>query len=260
MLVLAYPIVRPMGLPISIDVTTTKTFQVIDNLKPGSKVAFTSDFAGGIAIPEMYPMCKILIQHLFLKPGIIVIFLAMNTLSPILMDKIMSEINKNGKEYGKDYVYLGYTAGGLTASTLLADNLLSATNVDFYGKPLSGFPAMNGIKGATDFALVICCAQQDYNFWLGPWQAKYGVPVILGVAGVNVADAMIYWNSNQIVGFVKGARGAAEYEKVLGYPGDAIASMDAQSLTQLLVIGLIIVGNVKFFLYDKKALKKEVIK
>jgi hypothetical protein len=254
---LAYPLLWPIGLPISIDVTTAETFDVLENLEPGSRVAMHAR-VGGVTLPELYPIAKAMIQHLWTIDDVKIIFLTFGVDSPVWQDKIMSEIDMKGREYGVDYVYLGYTPGGLTAQAMMADDLPALVSVDYYGTPFNELPGngaiMEGITNAADFDLLIDIEGSGYENFLGPWQAKYGTPTILGVQSVNIPGTIIYWDAGQIIGFIKGARGAAEYENLIGKPGDAVAGMDAQSLAHVTVLLLIILGNIKYYLYDKKSI------
>ena len=47
-------------------------------------------------------------------------------------------------------------------------------------------------------------------------------------------------------------KGAAEYEQLIGKPGTASVGMDAQSLTHLLIVIFVIVGNIQYFLSKRK--------
>jgi hypothetical protein len=260
-LALAYPLIFPIGLPISIDDTTAETFNVIDNLEPGSRIAFHAR-VGGVTLPELYPIAKAIIQHLWEIEDVKLIFLTFGVDSPVWQDKIMSEIDMRGREYGVDYVYLGYTPGGLTAQTMMADDLPSLVSVDYYGTPFNELPnngaIMKDIKTAADFDILIDIEGSGYENFLGPWQAKYGTPTILGVQAVNIPGTIVYWEAGQIIGYIKGARGAAEYENLIGKPGDAVAGMDAQSLAHITVMILIILGNINYFLSERKGTRLEV--
>ena len=52
-----------------------------------------------------------------------------------------------------------------------------------------------------------------------------------------------YYASEQITALIKGSRGGAELELVSNNPGSGIKYIDIQSIAQLFVIFLIIVGN-----------------
>ena len=47
-------------------------------------------------------------------------------------------------------------------------------------------------------------------------------------------------------------KGAAEYEQLLKKPGSASVGMDAQSITHLLIVLFVVVGNIQYFVSKKK--------
>jgi len=55
-----------------------------------------------------------------------------------------------------------------------------------------------------------------------------------------------YHDSGQIVGFLGGLKGAAEYEALVGAPGEGIRGMDAQTISHLFIVLMIILGNVGY--------------
>ncbi|MFQ6003090.1 MAG: hypothetical protein ACE5KJ_05025, partial [Candidatus Zixiibacteriota bacterium] len=57
--------------------------------------------------------------------------------------------------------------------------------------------------------------------------------------------------SGQIVGLLGGLKGAAEYEILIQKPGMGQRGMDAQSVSHLVIILLVILGNTSYFLRRK---------
>ncbi len=57
-----------------------------------------------------------------------------------------------------------------------------------------------------------------------------------------------YYDSGQIIGFLGGLKGAAEYEVLNGIPGSGVEGMDAQTIAHLFMILLVILGNLGYFL------------
>jgi len=56
---------------------------------------------------------------------------------------------------------------------------------------------------------------------------------------------MAYVAAGQLVTVMAGARAAAEYELLLGIRGPGLAMQDAYTLSMLLLLALIIIGNTK---------------
>ncbi len=66
-------------------------------------------------------------------------------------------------------------------------------------------------------------------------------------------DYYPYLQSRQLIGLLNGMKGAAEYEKLVGAPGDGMRGMAAQSGGQFLIIGLVIFGNIIFIITRRKS-------
>jgi hypothetical protein len=258
-ILLAYPLRYPIGLPISLDPVTQSTYNVVNNLKPGARVAFVASL-GGVSLPELYPIAKILIIHLFRMPDVKVIFTSFSVEGPVWVQKIMSEIDTNGRVYGIDYVYLGFTPGGVTAITAMANDLPSLVQKDYFGTSFNQLPnngaILEEIKSAVDFDLLIVVQASGYTDYIGPWSAKYGIPTIMAPMSEGVPQVLTYYTSKQIIGLVKGARGGAEYEQLLHTPGDSIRGMDAQSAASITLITGVIIGNLTYYVSRKKQVGK----
>jgi hypothetical protein len=64
-----------------------------------------------------------------------------------------------------------------------------------------------------------------------------------------------FYGAGQIVGLLGGMKGAAEYEILLERPGTAFRGMDIQSLVHFLIIGLVIFGNIGYFVTKNRKRK-----
>ena len=60
-------------------------------------------------------------------------------------------------------------------------------------------------------------------------------------------DLYPFLQSRQLVGLLGGLAGAAEYEALLGLPGSATAGMEPQSVTHVIIILFILLGNTVYF-------------
>jgi hypothetical protein len=82
----------------------------------------------------------------------------------------------------------------------------------------------------------------------------YRTPLGYACTGVMAPEAFPYYDAHQIVGVLKGLAGAAEYEKLVGYEGNALKRMPAQSSAHALMIALIVIGNVIFLRSRRRGL------
>ncbi|MEM3056864.1 MAG: hypothetical protein QW639_06520, partial [Candidatus Bathyarchaeia archaeon] len=117
------PMFYPLRLPINISDRTRKVYRYIDGLKPGSYIFIDFDYdpAGR---GEIEPQAVAMIKHLFDK-GCKLVVASLGTTGPVMWE-IMKRTNPDifsGKEYGKDYVNIGYVAGGESAAAGLARSI-----------------------------------------------------------------------------------------------------------------------------------------
>jgi len=249
--ILIVPLLRPIGLPIPISDATRKFFVAIDELKPGDTVFYAFD-AGSMTWMEQGLGATIVFKHLLMKPGIRIVGATIGAEGPMFWDnaiKSLGGLASYGKEYGKDVVWLGFFAGEETACAALAKDLKGTSGgVDAYGSKLDTLPLMTNVNKATDFNLLFVLSYGwTWRSWMNQWQMPYGIKeYAIPLAGV-VAEMTPNIKAGQIQSIINGARGAAEYELLLGQPGRAASGMDAQSLGHIYVAILIVVGNIAYF-------------
>jgi hypothetical protein len=81
----------------------------------------------------------------------------------------------------------------------------------------------------------------------------YRTPIGYACTGVMAPEGFPYLDSGQLVGILKGLVGAAEYERLIGYRGEATERMPAQSFAHVLIIALVAVGNIQFLLSRRRS-------
>ena len=74
-------------------------------------------------------------------------------------------------------------------------------------------------------------------------QSRFHVNLGSGTTAVGAPNFYPYVQSGQLVGLLGGLKGAAEYETLIGAPGDATSGMDAQSIVHALIVVFILLGN-----------------
>ena len=85
---------------------------------------------------------------------------------------------------------------------------------------------------------------------------KYKFEMGGGCTGVMAPGLYPLLRSGQINGLIGGLRGAAEYESLIGQKGKAVAGMDAQSVTHVAIIALVIMCNLIYF-SQRRALRAQ---
>lgn len=244
---ISLPLLRPIGLPLGISPETRQVFDRIESLPEGAKVMLSYDYSAG-GIPELDAGVRAMLFHLS-KKNAKVVAVASTTEGPMYASETLKVYESAGKKYGEDYVNLGYFAGGESGLSALCRDIKQVFKKDFYGTNVESLGLMSTIGKVTDFDLVV-------SFNIGPSEGattpawvrivhnEYKVPLILYVVTVMGPANMPYLQSRQIDGLLSGLRSGAEYEQLIGKPGSAVAAMDAQSISHLIIIGLVILGNI----------------
>ncbi len=252
-IVLAGPLLKPIGIPIQISDGVRNVFDAIDSLTPGSIVVFGFDYSPGNAA-EMEPQALAILEHLADKQ-VEVVGISFQAQGPQMAEKAFANTAWSEKEYGVDYINLGYRAGGQAAVAAFANDIPGTFSTDYSGKPSSSFPIMQGIKTAADVDMIITIApgQPGPEDYVRQVYGTYKTRIIAGVPAVAITQVAPYVQARQIEGILGGLPGAAEYELLVEKPGMAVAAMDAQSLAHLLIIILIVLRNIPNFFGAKEA-------
>lgn len=250
LLVMAIPLIKPLGLPIPVSAETRQAYDYIAGLSEDSRVLVAFSYGPSVAA-ELTPQANIVLNHLA-KKGIRTYGLSESVEGDQLAANIVADaFAANGRVRGDDYLYFGYMAGGEAGLAAFSDSISSVFATDSTNTPLSQLPMMTDVNQLADFDLVIAFNGSGVAAWVRQAHTKNGVPLIFGVMGVMASGTVPYLQSGQAVGMLTGAKGAAEYEAVMELPGPAMASMDAQSMSQLLIIAFIVLGNIGYFLGKK---------
>jgi hypothetical protein len=159
------------------------------------------------------------------------------------------------KEAGSDFVFFGFRPNPFQVYLQMGESVLSAYETDYSGKTLADMPIMKGIKDIRDIDGIAAysCNVGTPESWINVAQTKFNIPLVVGMTAVSVSDYFPYLQSGQLCGLITGLRGAAEYEKAVGAPPVANRRMWAQLYTHAFAIGLIIVGNIEYFIKGKRA-------
>jgi len=252
-LVVCIPLLRPIGLPISMSPMTIAYYDVVEKVKTGDAVVVSMDYSPA-SMPEQYPATKATLAHLAAK-GAKIVGLGFWADGVPFMDRALKEVfgaSKDHPKYGTDFVNLGWVPNGEVGMAALGKDVQATCSKDYYGTPVGALSMMKDIKSGKDFKLLITIASgtPGTGEWLRQWQAQYGVTTICALTAVSAPANRPYFPA-QLAGIIEGLAGAAEYEVLLtryGYKGTLAPPMDAQSLTHLLVIVFIVLGNIGFAL------------
>jgi hypothetical protein len=247
--VVIYALVKPIGLPIVITKETRQSYDFLASLPPGSTVILSLDYDAS-SIPELQTGALAVGRQLFAR-DIKVIGVSMwaqgGNLLGLWWNQLQTEFPN--KQYGIDFVNLGYKPGGQVFLERTLNSLDQAVaGVDASGAPTTNFPILSTVKTGLDVQAWIDMAggNPGVNEVVKVIGAQ-GMPVVAGVNAVSVPENLPLLQAGQIKGLIQGMRGSAEYEKLTNKLGQATSGMDALSLTHVLLVLFIALGNIGYF-------------
>lgn len=233
-------------------------FERIEALPPGAPLLISLDYSPSSA-PELEPMAEALTRHALvrgLRPCYVSLWPTGNNMAERLERRVIRPEAPEA-EPGRDWVVLGYQAGGELLAHALIDSLGARFRTDVRGVPLERLAALEGVRGLRDFGLVISLSAgtpglKEWVLYVGD---AGGVPLAGGCTGVGAPQFFPYF-PRQVLGLMAALKGAAEYEAALvaRYPDAMPAEMRAtrgmgpQAVAHLVIVGLVVAGNLGLLL------------
>jgi hypothetical protein len=254
-LILAVCVTTPLIISTGGEITPTapviSAYESVASLKPGDYMMISIDFDATSA-PELMPMLRAVLRQAF-EDDVKVIMLGHIAiglpLGHMALEQVAAEYHK---EYGVDYVDLGYRPGYIAVMIAMGREIEDIFNTDYQGTPLRDLPITANIHSYEDIDLLFGFEHGAViDYWVRYAQARFNQRMTFGTTAVMAPDAYPYLQAGQIEGLVGGLKGAAEYETLIGYPGLGTRGMPAQQWAHLLVIGFIILGNLGYYFTRK---------
>jgi hypothetical protein len=244
-----WPLLQPMSLPIDVSPPVQTLYDAIEAIPSGSIVMLGADYSPD-TMPELQPMVDTFIRHAFERDLRIVVACLWPASPPLVETAIGPLAEEYGKEYGTDYVNLGYMAGGIVTLLGMGASIPNTYPSDYGGTPVREIPLMQEVENFDDIAFVmeVSAGTPGTREWVQQVQGRYRVALGSGTTAVGAPNFYPYIQSGQLTGLLGGLKGAAEYETLVGHPGDATKGMDAQSVVHALVVAFILLGNVVYLL------------
>jgi hypothetical protein len=245
---LMIPYLRPIGFPIAINPPPKGIYDELSMVQPGDVILLSIN-SGVSAWGDCLPAMVACIRMLADQGAHIVVWGMGHTDIDITWQEVMDRSPElDDYVYGDDYAYFGYLPTQETTIALLADDIRAVFSLDRYGNPIDDLKIMEDINGAKDFRLMLSSDTGDVQgYYIRQWGTRHGTPIgSIGIA-MNASGDLPFFLSGDLFGLSGGSRGGAELEQLTGKPGQAITTMDAISVSHLLVVFAIILANVGYF-------------
>jgi len=251
-----FPILVPTHFPIIITPEARSLYEAVEALPDGCNVIVSFDYYPS-TIAECEPIAIAALHHLFRKNCKVVTLSNIPYGGPSMAESITRMMAaRYGKEYGVDYVNLGFKYNYQAVLAGLGQSIESIFPTDNSGTPLAQLPLMASVKNYSNISFIFEIADNaTAEYWVKIVNAQYGVPIGCGGTAVQAPKFYAFVASGQFVGLLGGMRGAAEYEQLIHEEAKAMRGMQVQSLVHLLIIALVILGNVGYFVTRRQARK-----
>jgi len=260
-LLIALAVIIPMlmnkSLPVRPSPIVQSIFDKVEELPTGSKVLISFDY-GPATVPENQPMADGLTRHCMIKGHKIYMMAVWATgeaQANITIDTVIAKEFPE-KVYGVDYVQLGFKAGNQGLINAIFTDLKGMYTTDANGADINSLPMMEGTNALTDFDFILSIAsgKPGLKEWVQFAGDRGGIPVSGGVTAVE-APLLYPYYPKQLLGFMGGLQGAAEYQAALvhKYPeykevsSGAIKLMVPQMVAHFVIIFFVVIGNIAFF-------------
>ncbi len=245
-LLVLIPLLFPLALPLAPSPPVRGFHDAVEKAPNGSTVLMSCDYDPG-AKPELVPMTRTALRQLWNKNCKVVVTVLWDG-GPGLVDNVLREVAAEyggKKQYGIDYVNLGYKEGREDVMVLMGQGIANAFPRDYRGNEVRTLPIMRGVRDYTSFPLLvsISAGYPGTKEWVQQVQSRFHLPMVSGCTAVSAPEYYPYLQSGQLLGLLGGMAGAAEYEKIRGEKGTATRGMDAQSMAHVFVALMILLGN-----------------
>lgn len=264
----ALPLLFPLNFPIEVSKETQGAYDVVDTLEPGDIIIMDSAYNPGSG-PELYPSAVAIARHAFSKDVRIIGFNSWELGAQMMQRALDAAAADYGKEYGVDYIVLGYKRPLAATIRAAINDAHGAWKADINGTTLNNLPMMADFRSIKEDCHMIVVMNSG-SPGAGNWVSYVGtpsqspgpnnpdgfvrtVPIVVACVSVEISGSMASLQSGVYSGLVPGGRGGAEYELLINHPATGVGAMDAQSTGHLAIILFIILGNVGYLASRRSA-------
>ena len=249
--------------PIRVSPEVQTVYDWVAQLERGSKILVSFDYDPASA-PELQPMAESFFR-LCLERDLKIIIMGLWPQGPQQAELALqialqdpSVVAKNLRRH-VDYVNLGFQTGNEFVIQRMGTSFKSMFTRDVSGIPYDSIPLLKDVSNFSniDYSFNLSAGYPGTVEWVQVAVDRYGLKMGAGNTGVQATGMYPYLRSGQLKGLLGGLSGAAEFEKATNKVGTATFYMLPQSFSHVIVIAFIFIGNVAYFLGEKKKKGKE---
>ena len=241
------PAIIPFTVPVPVSKEVKNVHDFVENTDSNNPLFLAMDYDPP-SMAELNPMAEAILKHAFSEDRKVII-VTLAQFGPGMVEEITTRIGKEyNRQYGVDYAFLGYRPYPAITIMLMGTDFRVPFPQDYYGTPLDSLPIMQGVKNFNNVRGVIdLTAGNTADMWIIYGNGRFNFPLAIGITGVMAADYYQYLQSDQIFGIIPGVKGAAEYEQMIGKPGQGKEQVSYQLVAHSVIILFIVMSNVAYF-------------
>ncbi len=234
-------LLSPVRLRAPISPPVQKFYDEIESLRPGDLVMISSNWSAS-TLAENQPQLEAVLKHLMRK-GVHFTFISIEAQSRDISLRLAKRLTEEaGYEYGKQWAHFGFVPNLIVAIKGMVNDLPATIKQDVTGTPIQQLPVTKGVKSLKDYKMVIDITPSGtVPIWIS--YSPKEVRILYCPTSVMAAEAYTYLDSGQVKGMITGAKGAQEYEQLLGITGLGAPFANAISFSHVLIIFFILLGN-----------------
>lgn len=240
------PAVRTFVVPVTVSKEVRVVYDFIETLQPGDNLFIAIDYDPS-TLAELHPMAEAIMRQAFQR-GARVVITALSQFGPAMAEELISRVaGEEGKQRNIDYTFLGYKPYPAITILAMGTDFRVPFPTDYYGTPVDSIPMMRDIHNYRNVKAVVSLAGGNVaDMWIQYGNAKYGVPLALGVTGVMASDYYPFLQSGQVFGLIPGMKGAAEYERLVERRGQGSRGIPYQVTTHLVILVFMVITNIAY--------------
>jgi hypothetical protein len=247
LLIVPFVVAIPMP-PGSMSPATMGLYEAVDSC-PSDKVVLVDSSWDMGSQAENYAQLECVVRHLCRK-GIrfVVTSVGVTKFGPSIANDVIRRIaSEEGRQYGRDWVILGYVeVGGNIGAVIdgLCRDLHRICPADFRGTPVGELLLMQSVRSIRDVHLIYCITYSPPSEWISMVRGQHGTLVAFGCMSIMAPNYFMFIDSGQLCGMLVGNRGAAEYEARLGEPGQGTKLIMVASFGNGIIVLAALLGNI----------------
>lgn len=238
---------NPLGIPVPITEMTYKWYNTIEALEENDYVLVDEGSLNWFTNTQVSIAIYKHLKNKALDDGVkLVFFTSAGTSGYMAMDRMWNIVDFDDMEYGVDWVWLGWLPGGETAFANIREDVWACFETDAFGTKLESLPIMENAHSLQDFEIAMRSCNTSPDDFMRQWSGR-GVKVLCNNGAASIPLMMPYIENGAMTAYMTTMNQCAEYESLLGLPGLPTKQMDAQSIAQIFLLLLTILGNIVYW-------------